>query len=61
MTRWSLQVKVTSKTLPALLEKWSMWERYSEIKLIKEKLGGYYNMYVTVVIVGILLLLEINP
>ena len=61
MTRWSPQFKVISKILPELFEKGSMWERYSEIEMIFKKLGGCYNMYMTVVIVRMMLVLEINP
>ena len=40
MTRWSPRFKVISNTLRELFEKWSMWERYSEIEMVKNKQTG---------------------
>ena len=46
MTRWSPQFKVISKTLPELCEKWSMWDQYSEIEIVKKKQTGRVLQYV---------------
>ena len=46
MTRWSPQFKVISKTLPELFERWSMWDRYSEIENVKNGRTGRVLQYV---------------